>query len=332
LIIRSVNVRVKDKNYFCQTLTRVHTKKLIVIAGPTAVGKTDVAIRLAGHFHTEIVSADARQLYKELNIGTAKPSAHDLAQVRHHFISSHSIHEHYNAATYGEDALVVIRKLFADHDYVILCGGSGLYIKALLEGFDDVPEIDKTVRDQIITEYNEKGLEWLQEQVKQNDPGYFAVVDQKNPHRLIRALEISRATGIKMADWRTSSKRELDFDVVKIGLTLPVEELYSRIDARMDQMIAMGLFTEAAELYPYRHLQALQTVGYREIFAFMDHSYDRDEAVRLLKRNTRHYAKRQMTWFRKDPEFTWLRPDQWNEIVNLAVGVRPGGTADDAVS
>ncbi|HZY78056.1 MAG TPA: tRNA (adenosine(37)-N6)-dimethylallyltransferase MiaA [Cyclobacteriaceae bacterium] len=293
-------------------------KTLIVVAGPTAVGKTDVAIRLAEHLGTEVVSADARQLYRELDIGTAKPTADELARVRHHFISSHSIHDEYNAAMYGEEALKVIHKLFVDHDHVILCGGSGLYIKALLEGFDDVPEIDKNIRDLIIEEYNQKGLAWLQEEVKKNDPGYFDVVDQKNPHRLIRAVEISRATGIKMADWRKSSKRELDFGVVKIALTLPTEELYRRIDARMDQMIAQGLFEEAGRLYPYRHLQALQTVGYREIFAFMDHSYDREEAVRLLKRNTRHYAKRQMTWFRKDPEFVWKHPNEWNEIVNVA--------------
>ena len=201
---------------------------------------------------------------------------------------------------------------------MILCGGSGLYIRAVLEGFDDAPPVAGEVRTAIVEEFNTKGLAWLQEEVRKHDPEYFEVVDQKNPHRLVRALEIARATGIKMADWRKRSKREHDFGVVKIGLTLPAEELYKRIDSRMDQMIADGLFEEAARLYTHRDLQALQTVGYREIFAFMDNSYDREEAVRLLKRNTRHYAKRQMTWFRKDHEFTWLRPDQWNEIVILA--------------
>ena len=297
----------------------VNEKKLIVIAGPTAVGKTDIAIRLAQHLHTEIISADARQIYKELDIGTAKPSAAQLAQVRHHFISSHSIYADYNAATYGDEALAVIKELFGTHDHVILCGGSGLYIKAVLEGFDDVPAVDKDLRTRIIDDYNQRGLSWLQEEVKKHDPEYFKVVDQKNPHRLIRSLEVSMSTGTKMSDWRKQSKREHDFSVVKLGLTLPAEELYGCIDRRMDQMISEGLFEEAERLYPQRHLQALQTVGYREIFAFMDHSYDRDEAVRLLKRNTRHYAKRQMTWFRKDPEFVWLRPgpDQWNEIINL---------------
>lgn len=293
------------------------SKRLIVIAGPTAVGKTDLAIRLAQHLHTEIISADARQLYKELGIGVAKPSNDQLRLVPHHFISSHSIHDQYNAADYGEDALVVIKKLFETHDQVILCGGSGLYIKALLEGFDDAPEIDKNIREAIVAEFNEKGLAWLQGEVKEHDPEYFEIVDQKNPHRLIRSLEITRATGKKMSDWRKQSKRELDFNVVKIGITLPITILYDRIDKRMDQMIADGLFDEAKELYKFKDLQALQTVGYREIFAFMDHAYDRNEAIRLLKRNTRHYAKRQLTWFRKDPGFIWLRPDQWNEIVNV---------------
>jgi tRNA dimethylallyltransferase len=293
-------------------------KKLVVIAGPTAVGKTDVAIRLAQHFHTEVVSADARQIYKELGIGVAKPDADQLAQVPHHFISSHSIEDDYNAATYGAEALALIRKLFERHDEVILCGGSGLYIKAILEGFDDVPEVDKDLRAKITEDYNQKGLLWLQHEVKNRDPEYFEVVDRKNPHRLIRALEVSMSTGTKISDWRKQSKRQLEFDVVKIGLVLPMDELNRRIDSRMDQMIADGLFEEAARLYQRRDLQALQTVGYREIFAFMDHSYDKEEAIRLLKRNTRHYAKRQMTWFRKDLEFTWLGPDQWDEIVNVA--------------
>jgi tRNA dimethylallyltransferase len=294
-------------------------KKLIVIAGPTAVGKTDVAIRLAQYLHTEIVSADARQLYRELGIGVAKPSQAQLAAVPHHFISSQSIHDDYNAANYGEDALAVINKLFATYDKVILCGGSGLYIKAILEGFDDVPEVDESVRNSITDEYNGKGLSWLQDEVKKHDPEYFTIVDQKNPQRLIRALEIVRGAGLKMSDLRKNSKRELDFHVIQIGLTIPAPQLYDRINNRVDEMIVQGLFDEAREFYQYRHLQALQTVGYREIFAFMDHAYDRAEAIRLLKRNTRHYAKRQMTWFRKDPGFVWLQPDQWNEIVNLAL-------------
>lgn len=294
-------------------------KSLIVIAGPTAVGKTDVAIRLAQYLHTEIISADARQIYKELGVGVAKPGDEQLALVPHHFISSHSIYDDYNAAMYGEEALAVIKKLFETHDQVILCGGSGLYIKAVLEGFDDVPEVDKKIRAEIMEEFDQKGIAWLQDEVKRNDPDYFEIVDQKNPHRLIRSLELSRATGTKMSDWRKQSKRQLDFGVTKIGLTLPMTELYERIDNRMDQMIDQGLFEEAKLFYENRDLQALQTVGYREIFGYMDHSYDRAEAVRLLKRNTRHYAKRQMTWFKRDSAFVWLKPDQWTEIINLTV-------------
>lgn len=309
----------------------VNTKRLIVVAGPTAVGKTDVAIKLARHFHTEVISADARQLYKELGVGVAKPTAEQLASVKHHFISSHSIHQDYNAADYGEEALAVIKNLFERYDNVILCGGSGLYIKAVLEGFDDAPEIDKSIRAKIIEDLKQKGLSWLQEEVKQRDPEYFDIVDQKNPHRLMRALEISVGTGKKMSDWRKQSKRDLDFRVVKIGVTLPIEQLYDRINKRMDQMIDEGLFEEAKELYPHRDLQALQTVGYREIFAFMDHAYDRAEAVRLLKRNTRHYAKRQMTWFRKDTEIVWVQPDEWNEIVNVASDSTKA-TSDDTKS
>jgi tRNA dimethylallyltransferase len=314
LTIRSDEFHVKIRIIFAF----VSSKRLIVIAGPTAVGKTDIAIRLAQRFHTEVVSADARQVFKELGVGVAKPSDKDLTLVKHHFISSHSIYQDYNAAAYGEEALAVIRKLFEQHDQVILCGGSGLYIKGILEGFDDIPEIDRNIRTKINEEYERKGIAWLQEEVRKHDPEYFEVADRKNPHRLIRALEVFMSTGTKISERRTQPKRDLEFKVIKIALALPMEELYNRIDNRTDHMITHGLFEEAAGLYPDRELQALQTVGYREIFAFMDHSYDKEEAIRLLKRNTRHYAKRQMTWFRKDPGFTWFDPKQWDEIVNLA--------------
>lgn len=292
-------------------------KRLIVIVGPTAVGKTDLSIKLAERLQTEIISADARQVYKEMMIGTARPTEEQLSRVPHHFIASHSVHESYDAATFGEEALGVIRELFSKHDRVVMCGGSGLYVKAVLEGFDDAPEIPEGVREKIIALYKENGLSWLQDRVREQDPEYFQIVDQKNPHRLMRALEIVTATGRKMHEWRRNSKRQLDFEVVKIGLTLPAEVLYDRIDRRMDQMIAEGLFQEAESLYELRTLQALQTVGYREIFDFLNGAYDREEAIRLLKRNTRHYAKRQMTWFKKGQEIKWFEPNQWNEIVNV---------------
>lgn len=288
----------------------MHAKKLIVIAGPTAVGKTEVALRLAEHYRTEIISADSRQIYKELEIGTAKPSTEELARVPHHFINSHSIVQSYDAGAYGRDALTRIHVLFKKYDKLILCGGSGLYIKAVLEGFDDMPDIPPGLREQINAEYKSKGLAWLQQEVKQIDPQYFEWVDINNPHRLIRAMELFRASGQRTSQLRVKEKRIHDFDIIKIGLELDREELYHRINTRMDAMIEKGLFEEARQFFPQRNLNALQTVGYREILDYLEGEYDKEEAIRLLKRNTRRYAKRQLTWFKRDPEFHWFRPDQ----------------------
>lgn len=285
-----------------------NTHVLIVIAGPTAVGKTAVAIALARHFETEIISADSRQLFKELNIGTAKPSYDELTQVKHHFISSHPITEHYDAAQYGVDALEVINDLFKTRKYAVLCGGSGLYIKAVCEGFDEIPEVPEEVRARLVASYEQEGLRWLQAKMQELDPEQFAKLDAGNPHRLIRALEVKIATGKSIAQFRKGEKRRHHFSIVKIGLELPREELYKRIDLRMGQMIQSGLFEEAKSLYPFRNKNALQTVGYQEIFRFMESEYDYDEAVRLLKRNSRRYAKRQLTWFKKDTDFTWFAP------------------------
>jgi tRNA dimethylallyltransferase len=286
----------------------VDKKKLIVIVGPTAVGKTAVAMELAERLGTEIISADSRQVFKEMEIGTAKPTAAELARVRHHFINIKSIEEEYSAGQFARDAMEVIEKLFGVHDRLILCGGSGLYIKALLEGFDEMPEIPVGVRDEIIQEFEENGLEWLQREVEKVDPDYFAEVDVKNPQRLMRALELNRASGKPLHALRKKEIKELPFEVSKIGLELPREELYQRIDDRMDVMIAKGLFEEAERFYPRKELNALQTVGYQEIFDFMDGKYNREEAIRLLKRNSRRYAKRQLTWFKKDKEIEWLSP------------------------
>lgn len=293
------------------------TKKLIVIVGPTAVGKTALAIRLAQHFNTEIISADSRQIYRELEIGTAKPGPEELSLVKHHFINSHSIQEDYDAGAYGRDVLALIHSLFEKFDYLILCGGSGLYVRAVLEGFDEMPPVPEGVREQINKEYETNGLSWLQAQVKQVDPDYFEVVDIQNPHRLIRALELHRIWQKPMHELRQQKKLEHPFQIVKIGLELEREELYNRIDIRMDSMIEQGLFAEAEKFYPLRNLNALQTVGYREIFGFMDGLYDKGEAIRLLKRNSRHYAKRQLTWFKKDTNTKWFRPDQIDEIITI---------------
>ncbi|MFZ2904582.1 MAG: tRNA (adenosine(37)-N6)-dimethylallyltransferase MiaA [Cyclobacteriaceae bacterium] len=292
-------------------------KKLIVIVGPTAVGKTSVAINLAKHFATEIVSADSRQIYKELEIGTAKPSQQELQEVRHHFINTHSIHDNYDAARFGVEALQLIMHLFEKYDCLILCGGSGLYIKSLLEGFDDIPEVPDGIRDQLIEEFEAKGLLWLQNKMRELDPEYFRKMDQKNPVRLMRALEVTLATGHSIASFQTAVKKNLPFQVVKIGLELDRATLYDRIDNRMDHMIQKGLFDEAQKFYNVRHLNALQTVGYREIFEYLGGQYGKEEAVRLLKRNSRRYAKRQLTWFKRDEEIKWFNPDQLNLMIDF---------------
>lgn len=294
-------------------------KRLIAIMGPTAAGKTGLAIRLARHFHTEIISADSRQVFRELKIGTTQPSPEELAIVTHHFVGIKSIQEEYDAGQYGRDALAVIDQLFGRHDNVILCGGSGLYIKAVCEGLDDMPVVPAGVREKIMADYEEKGLAWLQKQVEENDPDYFMTVDQRNPHRLVRALELNFSTGKPIAKLRNKKKQWRPFEIVKIGLEVERAELYSRIDQRMDKLIEAGLFEEAETLYPMKNLNALQTVGYQEIFGFLDGNYDKDEAIRLLKRNSRHYAKRQLTWFKKDKEVRWFRPDQFQEIVTFAM-------------
>jgi len=293
----------------------VNSKKLIVLVGPTAVGKTEVALRLAEHFKTEIFSADSRQIYKELEIGTAKPTPEELSLVQHHFINTHSIRQSYDAGAYGREALALIHTLFEKHNTLILCGGSGLYIKAVLEGFDEMPEIPTGIRDQIIAEYELKGLPWLQEAVREIDPDYFEQVDINNPHRLVRALELFKVSGHRVSRLRVKEKRSHDFQIIKIGLQLDRDQLYTRIDTRMDVMIEKGLFNEAEHFFPNRNLNALQTVGYREIFDYLEGKYDREEAIRLLKRNTRRYAKRQLTWFKKDPEVMWFQADQVDQII-----------------
>lgn len=292
-------------------------KYLIVIAGPTAVGKTTAAIAVAKAFETEIISADSRQLYKQMNIGTAKPTDEELAAVPHHFINSHSISEHYNAAGYASDALQVIQNLLKKRKCVIICGGSGMYIKAVCDGFDEIPEIDPAIRQGIVEGYEKFGLVWLQNRMQEVDPDYFISIDKQNTQRLMRALEVKEGTGNSIRFYQQQKKRDHDFKIVKIGLTLPRAILNERIDARMDKMIAEGLFDEAKDLYPFRAHNALQTVGYQEIFNYMDGHYDREEAVRLLKRNSSRYAKRQMTWFQRDQEFVWFGPEALDAIIEF---------------
>lgn len=278
------------------------------------MGKTDLCVRLARHYQTEILSADSRQFYKEMSIGTAKPTAEEQQGVPHHFIDSHHITEEYNAGAYEQDVLELLEKLFQDHKAAILTGGSGLYIRAVTEGMDEMPETDAAIREQLSRQYQQEGLAPLLEQLRIADPIYYERVDRANPQRVIRALEVCLSSGQPYSSFRREEQQERPFRIIKIGLNRDRQELYDRIDRRMDLMLEQGLLEEARALYPYRQHNALQTVGYKEIFDFLEGKYDWEEAVRLLKRNSRRYAKRQLTWFHKYPDYTWFHPDQWEEL------------------
>lgn len=283
-------------------------KRIIIIAGPTAVGKTTAAIDVAKHFSTEIISADSRQCYKELNIGVARPGEEDLAQVKHHFIASHSINQKIDAAFFEQYALQKVAEIFQKNDVAVMVGGTGLYIKAFCEGFDEIPEVSEEIQKEVRTAYKEKGLQWLQLEVEKVDPNFFAVAEIHNPQRMMRALEIKRATGQSILYFRKGQKAERPFSIEKIALELPKEELKHRIDKRVDQMMEMGLLEEAKTLLPGKNLNALQTVGYKELFAHLDGELSLNEAIEQIKKNTRQYAKRQVTWFRKDKEYQWVSP------------------------
>ena len=291
------------------------TKRLIVIVGPTGSGKTDLSIRLALHFGAPIVSADSRQIYRGLPIGTAQPTSEQLAAVRHYFIASHDIAEHFSCGEYEVQALALLERLFAEHDTVIAVGGSGLYIKALCEGMDALPQVDETLRAQLNERLRNEGIGSLLEDLRRLDLVYYEQVDRDNPSRVLRAVEVCMQSGKPYSSFRTGVKRTRDFDIVKIGVDMPREKLYERIDKRVDMMLDAGLESEARAVYPYKHLNSLQTVGYREMFDFFDGKISREEAVELVKRNSRRYAKRQMTWFRRDGEITWFPPDDFDAIV-----------------
>lgn len=289
---------------------------LVVIAGPTAIGKTALSIDLAAGFSSEIISVDSRQFYKELKIGSAQPSAEELSRIPHHFIAERSVTEEYNVASFEKDALTRLDQLFEKHRIIFACGGSGLYIDALCNGLDEVPLADQVVRQRLETELEEKGLEALAEKIKVKDSESYETIDLKNPRRVIRALEIMELTGRKASELRKKKKKERPFEIVKILLDIPRENLYQRINKRVDQMMEQGLLKEAENLFPLRHLNALQTVGYRELFLFLEGSYSLERAVELIKQNTRRYAKRQLTWFRNDEEYKVFSPEQEKEIIN----------------
>lgn len=297
------------------------SKYLIIIAGPTAVGKTDLCVRLAKHFDTEVVSADSRQFYQELAIGTAKPTPEEMQGVKHHFIDSHSIADYYSVGDYERDCLAVLDDIFTRKDVAILTGGSGMFIKIVTDGLDEMPEADLELRESLMKRLETEGLESLSAQLRELDSIYFEEVDQQNPQRIVRALEVCLATGQPFSAFRKKQKKERTFECIKIALERPREELYARIDQRMDLMLAQGLEEEARNALPYREHYALKTVGYKEIYEHWDGQYDRDEMVRLLKRNTRRYAKRQLTWFRNQDDFQWFDPKQENEIVKYIENV-----------
>ena len=294
------------------------SKPLVIsIVGPTAVGKTALSIRLASWLQTEIISADSRQFYKEMNIGTAKPNAHELSLVPHHFINSHSIQEHVSAGEFGRSATQVIEQRSSKNKVILVVGGSGLYMKALWEGFDDIPEVQKSTREELNETFQSKGLEVLLSELKEKDAHYYEEVDKNNHQRVIRALEVIRETGKPFSHFRTKQKKDMPYAQLKIGLNMDRSVLFDRINKRMDLMIENGLFEEARALLKYRDHNALQTVGYSEIFPFFEGEYDEQEAIRLLKRNSRRYAKRQLTWFNRYEDISWFKPEQESEIKKL---------------
>ena len=296
-------------------------KLLVSIVGPTAVGKTSFAIELAKKYKTEILSVDSRQFYREMEVGTAKPSQEELSQAKHHFINSHSIREDVSAGSYEKLALELLEELFGKYNIVVAVGGSGLYFQALWEGMNEIPDVPASVREKLIKDHNKHGLEVLLVELEKSDPEYFAIVDKKNHQRILRALEVIRGTGKSYTSFREQSKQiGRPFKNLKIGLKMDRSVLYKRIDRRMDVMIDNGLFEEASKLITYREHNALQTVGYREIFGNLDGDYDRAEAIRLLKRNSRRYAKRQFTWFNRDSEINWMAPSQLEEAIQLIDG------------
>lgn len=291
------------------------TKYLVSVVGPTAVGKTDLCIHLAQVFQTEIISADSRQFYQEMSIGTAKPTLAEMQGIPHHFIDSHSITELYSVGKFERDALKLLETLFEKYNLIILTGGSGLYLKALIEGLDDLPEGNLEIRNHLNQRLKQEGIEVLQEELKRLDPAYFEEVDLQNPQRIIRALEVCLSTQKPFSHFRKRSTKERPFQNVKIGLNRERAELYDRINLRMDLMLQEGLLEEAKSLQQYKEHNALQTVGYQEIFGFLEQEYDWDETIRLLKRNSRRYAKRQLTWFRRDEQITWFHPDDFEKIL-----------------
>lgn len=293
-------------------------RTLLLILGPTGVGKTELSLRVAEHYGCPIVNCDSRQVFRSIPIGTAAPTAQEQARVKHYFVATRSLEEDYNAGQYERDALKLLDELFEKHEVVVMTGGSMLYADAVCYGLDDLPNIPVDIRKHVQEAYETNGIKWLQDEVKRLDPDYWSEVDQQNPARLAHCVEMCLATGKTYSSLCTKTTKNRPFRIIKIGLERPREELYDRINRRVEQMIADGMVDEARAVYPQRQLNSLQTVGYRELFAYFDGAYDLNRAIELIQQNTRHYAKRQMTWFRRDQQIHWLKAnDNYEKNIHL---------------
>jgi tRNA dimethylallyltransferase len=288
---------------------------LLTISGPTAVGKTQVAIEIAKHFNTEIINADSRQIYREMKVGTAVPSSGQLEAVPHHFIGSRSIQEYYNASMFEQDAIALLDRLFISHNLVVMTGGSGMYMDAVCNGIDDFPTVNALIREKLKSDFQQKGMDWLRSRVKESDPDYYVQADIDNPKRLLKALEIITMTGRPYSSFLTRKKKERAFRIIPVGLNVERAVLYRNINHRVDSMIAEGLTSEVKALLPFRHFNALNTVGYKEIFDYLDEKTSLEEAIDLIKRHTRQYARRQITWFKKNSDIRWFAPEEISGIM-----------------
>lgn len=298
-------------------LITMNTKTLIIVLGPTAIGKTSLSIQLAKHFNTEIISADSRQFYKELLIGAAPPNTEELKEVQHHFIQHLSVSEDYNVGKFEEEAINKIEKLFINKDKVIMVGGSGLYIDAICKGFDKMPETPTEIREKVIELYKTNGLEFLQNEVEKKDPLFYKEVDKNNPQRLLRALEVMYATNKSFSSFRKKEDKKRNFNIIKIGLESDRELLYNRINSRVDRMMKNGLLKEVESLINFKNKNSLQTVGYKEIFEYLEGESSIDEAISKIKQNSRRFAKRQITWFKKDTSIKYFSPKSLEEIIKF---------------
>lgn len=290
-------------------------KTLIVITGPTAVGKTDLCMEIAGRFDIPIINADSRQLFRELRIGTASPTPEQLAKVRHYFVGTLNIGDYYSASMYEQDVMTLLGQLFKTSDYALLSGGSMMYIDAVCNGIDDIPTVDEKTRTLMKRRLAEEGLEKLVEELRRIDPEHYEVVDRQNPRRVVHALEICHMTGQTYTSFRKAEKKQRPFEIIKIGLNREREELYNRINRRVDSMMEQGLLKEAEEMLPYRQANALNTVGYKELFSYFDGIWELDEAVERIKGDTRRYARKQLTWFKRDQQMKWFHPDEQEQIM-----------------